>query len=327
LKTLYDLFIHELKDLYGAAENMHQVLKRMSSSASNPKLSQMLDTYYYQVEHQQEKLKTFFIKNGINFEDSNSPIMSKISDHGLASMGYEGSKEIRDLALLLTVNMMKHFETTAFGTLLTHANRLEKDDIVDLLLSLKKKIAEDEEKPLEIASAIIESRDVSELKEEIEELLGSILQAQVQDEQELINYLPKIIQEAQSSRLQEALETYQSDHLEYQEVLRLFLPDFPNSSEIDEWSVMEGFTSEWQEHLNNADSGVLKDIGIILSIQRIQHQNMALFEFENLLSDHIENSEMQMCFEKLSENEIGNDQSFTAIAEGSLFEDGLDTKI
>ncbi|MGA8164725.1 MAG: DUF892 family protein [Waddliaceae bacterium] len=327
MKTLYDLCLHELKDLYNAADYMHQVLKRMSSSATNPKLVQMLDTYYRQVQHQKEKLREFFAKYSVDIDQARSPIMSKIRDHGLASMRFEGSKEIRDLALLLTLNMMKHFEKTAFGTLLTHANRMKHEEIIDMLLSLRKKIAKDEKQPMAIASDIMEETETSELKREVEVLLGRIVKAHVRDENQLLTLIPQLISEVNVDKLKEALETYQFEHQAHQEELYTFLTEFQNASEIEGWSVMDGFALEWKKDLSAIGSQALKAVGVILSIQRIQHQNMALFEFEERLSRHLGHSEMQKRFEYLFEQEMGNDQSFTAIAEGSIFEEGLDAKV
>ncbi len=323
MKTLNDLFIHELKDLYRAADGMHQVFKRMSSAATHPELVQMLDTYYTQTERQKKKLQEFFTAQSIEIDDTDSPVSRKIQDHGRASMRYEGSKEIRDLALLLSVEIMKHFEVTAFGTLLTHADRLKREDMTDLLLSLKKKIGEEEQKPLHIASRLLDEGD----KKETQDLFSTILKAQVRDEQQLLSFLPDLIAQASSSTLKEALETYQSEHKAAHEKLKEIDSERQNGSEINEWSVINAYTTEWKQDLSAIESPDLKDIGIILSVQRMQHLNMALYAFENLLAKHLEGTEEEKTMELLHDQELGNDQSFTAIAEGSLFNKGLDAKV
>jgi len=327
VNTLYDLFIHELKDLYSAADEMYKVLKRMSSSATNPVIVEMLDTYYTQVQYQKEKLEEFFASKSIDVDKADCPIMEKLSHHGLGSMRYEGSKEIRDIALLITVNIMKHFEVTAFGTALTHAERLKEDNIADMLLSLKNKIAEEKQKPAAIASKILKDGASDELKKEVKQLLGSMLKAQVSDEERLSSFLTEIGPKANSNRLKEALESYRSEHEDVRKQLADFLSENIPSIDIDQWSVMDGFISEWEEHLSSVRSDDLKDIGFILSVQRIQHHNMALFEFQRLLTGFIEHPEMQGRLEYLLKQEEGNDVSFTAIAEGSLFQEGLDAKI
>lgn len=327
MKTLYDLFIHELKDIYSAADFMHSILNRMASSATHSDLVQMLKTYYNQAQYQRDKLQEFSREYSLDFDTADSPIMRKLHDHGVASMRYQGSKEIRDLALLLTVQLMKHFEITAFGTLLTHAKRLNREEITNALIPLKKKVAEERQRAVEIASGILEENSSSSLKQEVQELLARIIKAQVQDEARLLRFLPETIRQASSDILREALETYQAEHRNYNESLKDMLEQFQKSEEITDWSVMEGYTSEWEEHLQTDKASDLKDVGIIMSIQRIQHQNMALYEFERLLADFIENSDMEKTFLQCQKQEEGNDQSFTAIAEGSLFSEGLDTKV
>ena len=327
MKTLYDLFIHELKDIYSAAGHMHDILNRMSSSATDSDLVQVLKTYYNQSQYQKDKLREFSKDHPVDFDKADCPIMKKLQDHGVASMRYEGSKEIRDIALLLTVQLMKHFEITAFGTVLTHANSLNREEIVNVLLPLKKKVAEEEKKPFNIASTILEERSSPELKKEAQELLGRIIRAHIKDEDRLLEFLPETIRHASSDTLREALETYQTEHQGYRETMEGMLDNFRVKDEISGWSVMDGFTREWKEHLSTESASDLKDVGIIMSIQRIQHQNMALFAFVRLLSQFIENSDLENKFLQFQKQEEGNDQSFTAVAEGSLFSEGLDTKV
>ncbi|MEX2304724.1 MAG: DUF892 family protein [Waddliaceae bacterium] len=326
MKSLSDLLTHELKDIKSAADTLTKFLKRMANSATNAELSNILDTYYNQAQYQSKKLREYFEENTLTEKEEASEIMIKIKDHGRSSMRYQGSSEIRDIALILTLNMVKHFEISVFAAALTHANRLKQPELVDRLLSLKKMIAEDAERPLEIVQSLLEKANQSKIKQEISRLLGVILKAHVLDEQKLLNFLPELIEKAQSSDLIEALETYQDEHAVYVEDLRSFQREFSEEDPLVEWEVMEGYIAEWKQHLK-APQSPLTDIGIILSVQRIQHHNIAILEIEEVLAEYIENRGMQSHIHIILNREIGNDRSLLAIAEGSLFEKGLDEQL
>jgi ferritin-like metal-binding protein YciE len=324
MRGFYNFFIYELRELYSAAQYLTQVLKRMSSKATDKKLVEMLDTYYSQSQYQIRKLDEFFNLSKFKGGPVDCKIMSKLCDHARASMGYNGSKEIRDLALILSLNMMKHFERTFFRTLHSHASLMKLEDMLDLLHSLQIKIAQEQTKPLEIASSIMKTGKQTDLKEEAEELLGSIAFSQTEDVPILLNFLPELQNSVQSPNLKEALDTYQSNLEEYLEVLNSINRHL-EGVEIEEWNVMKAFISEFKEDRNHVSQS-LTDITVVFFIQRIQHQNIASFEIETLLSGHTSNTALNKSFQKLLEQEKGHDQSFTAIAEGSLFFEGLDPK-
>jgi len=327
MAALEKLVNHELNDVYNSSEHLLDVLQRMKSDATNSEIVEMLETYYDQAQYQKKKLEEHFSERPNKKEETDCLIMEALKKHGLESIRYQGSTEIRDIVLLLTVNMMKHFENTAFGTLIAQAKRLKDEELVDLLNSLKKKIAEERKRPLDIADAILKEGKSEDLKKEVETLLTQIIQVQVKDEKTLLDFLEHVIQEANSSELQDAIETYISEHAAYLEKFEAFLAAGESEEEVKNWETLHSFVSEWKEHLGSIPPGDLKDIGILLSIQRIMHQNAAVYEIEGVLADFLESRDMLKSFETFHQQEMDNDQSFTAIAEGSLFQKGLDAKV
>ena len=52
MKTLNDLFAHELRDLYSAEKQLLKALPKMAKAATNADLKQALESHLDETEHQ-----------------------------------------------------------------------------------------------------------------------------------------------------------------------------------------------------------------------------------------------------------------------------------
>ncbi len=59
-KTLHDLFLNELKDLYSAEQQLTRTLPKMARAATNPELKQGFEHHLEQTRVQVERLDTVF---------------------------------------------------------------------------------------------------------------------------------------------------------------------------------------------------------------------------------------------------------------------------
>ena len=57
MKTLNDLFAHELRDLYSAEKQLLKALPKMAKSATNADLKQALESHLDETEHQVSRLE------------------------------------------------------------------------------------------------------------------------------------------------------------------------------------------------------------------------------------------------------------------------------
>ncbi len=312
METLKELFILEIKGVKSSAESMTQLLKRMSSLATHRKLAELLDTYYFQSQYQRDKLNDYLKEQ----PKTGSLIMRKVNDHALTSMRYKGSTKIRDLALILSLNIMKHIEQTAIGAAITHAKQLKLDEEADMLLSLQNIIAERQGSPLLIANQILKDHSSPELKDETSVLFLSLLQAHLRDEEKLLDFLPSLNRQARSKELKTAISDYQASLQKNHDRLS----DIQTTDSPDDWGVMDSFINEAKKHLDKAQSDIVNEQAIIFSIQRMQHQTMALLEIEELLARFLDRSEIQSDIRKFLSHEQSHNNEFTKMAQGALFQ-------
>lgn len=60
LKTLEDLFIHEVRDIYDAEQRLLKALRRMARAASSPELRSAFEKHRTQTENQVNRLEQVF---------------------------------------------------------------------------------------------------------------------------------------------------------------------------------------------------------------------------------------------------------------------------
>lgn len=327
VETLQTLFDREIDDLYCLVNELLKILNRMSSVATNAKVVEMLDTYYSQTKYQKKKLDESFKRFLTNEFQRESLIVRRIKEHGMAAMRYRGSSEIRDVVLLFSINMIKHFENTLYGTLLTHAKRLEQEDLIDLFLSMKKKIAEDENLPLQLAKNLLHVAKANSIKEEASILLGILIRTQVREETTLLTQLPEILMEIQFERLKKRIQEYQAIHHTLRKDLDTMSVSTPEMEEIPEWDLMNACISDIKDYMASSSTDALKDIAAILSFQRMQHHTLSLLEFEVLLAEFTGQAEIRKKLFDFLNQEKNSDRSLTDIAEGTFFHAGLDKKV
>lgn len=307
MRTLQEFFTYELEDIYSAADFLQGILKDLSCKATHPLVVECAETYYNQSCYQFEMLDEWFDgKKG-----HTCFAMRKLTDAVRASFSYQGSSTIRDVVLLLMLQLIKHYEIASIGTALAHAYKLEEDEPIDLLHALKKKIAEDEDELVQNAQYLIDYHFSDLLLEELKSLLSVMVTTHLKD-------LPPV-EVFTENELMESINWFS----EIQAVLQGEKGNLPNSQPITEWKVMDGFMEEL--HAIPTENQDLKMIGSIAMMQRIQHHHIALLEFESLISRYIGNE--YSLFETLVKKGIKHDRRLTAIEAGTFFHEGLDAKL
>ena len=319
MKTIRDLFVHELVDLRNAAQAFHGVLQRMASVATHPEVRSLLEAYFYQSEYQEKNLRSYLTEQAVVGEEKCS-VAQALCEHALESIRFDGSAEIRDVALLVSANRIQHFEITALGTALSHAELLELEEEIDLVTSLQNKIAEDVSEPVKLIANRLSEVDG---EQEVYAFLGELLQAQRSDARILLDWMPRLDAHISTELLKEAFATYKDRQEQILAQLNVLSRDFPQGIERKSWEVMPGFTQEWVEDLKGSYIGILQDVGIIMTMQRIQHQNIALYEVEERLAEQLGLSEVKDSFSEAVVWETSSDESFIALTEGSFFQEGL----
>ena len=152
------------------------------------------------------------------------------------------------------------------------------------------------------------------LQELFEDQLKDILGA----ERALINAIPKMIDNASSPELIDAL----TEHLKFtnKQVSRLdkVFESIGIKSEAKRCVAMEGLIKEAEEVMQSTEEGVVRDAGIILAAQKVEHYEIAtygtLLSFANVLGEE----EAASLLEDTLNEEKEADIKLTEIAETTI---------
>jgi ferritin-like metal-binding protein YciE len=151
-KTLEDLFVDTLKDIYYAEKRILKALPKMAKVAESPKLKKGFEKHLAQTEEQVERLEQVF-------EIFGAPARGKRCDaiEGILAEGDEIMREFKgtaalDAGLISSAQAVEHYEITRYGTLRRWAEMLGRRNAAALL----DRTLKEESQTDELLSAIAE---------------------------------------------------------------------------------------------------------------------------------------------------------------------------
>jgi len=133
IQTFDDLFVHTLRDIYYAENQILKALPKMVSKASDPKLKQAFETHLMETKGQTERLKQAFKLCGVDAKGVDCPAIDGIIEEAEDVAGEVEDKNVLDAALAAAAQAVEHYEITRYGTLVTWAKRTGRGDIANLL--------------------------------------------------------------------------------------------------------------------------------------------------------------------------------------------------
>jgi ferritin-like metal-binding protein YciE len=154
LKTLEDLFMHGLKDIYYAENQIVKNLPKMIEAASDAELKKGLKAHLVETEIQVARLERAFELLGESPRGTRCPGIDGILSEGDELLGDVDGRTVTNAAVIASAQAVEHYEITRYGTLIAWATELRKDEVVTLLeRNLREEKAADKK-----LSAIAEAR-------------------------------------------------------------------------------------------------------------------------------------------------------------------------
>jgi ferritin-like metal-binding protein YciE len=133
MKTLEDLFHHELKDLYSAEKQLLKALPKMAKAATNEDLREAFESHLEETEEQVNRLEKIFEELGLSTRGAKCPGMEGLIEEGKEIMAEDVEPEVLDAALICSAQRVEHYEIAAYGCARTFAQQLGHSKIADLL--------------------------------------------------------------------------------------------------------------------------------------------------------------------------------------------------
>jgi ferritin-like metal-binding protein YciE len=133
IKSMDDLFLHALQDIYYAENQIVKKLPDMIDKATNRELTSGLKAHLEETRKQVERLDQVFQKLGEQPKAVDCPAMDGIIEEAEEIASDIGDKEVLDAAIIGAAQAVEHYEISRYGTLIAWANALGHDDVVRLL--------------------------------------------------------------------------------------------------------------------------------------------------------------------------------------------------
>jgi ferritin-like metal-binding protein YciE len=144
IKSMQDLFLHTLQDIYYAENQIVKSLPSMIDKATNRELSTALRNHLSETEQQVKRLEQVFERLGETPKGTDCPAIDGIIREANDVAGEVEDKEVLDAALVGSAQAVEHYEISRYGTLIAWAEELGHDNVVSLLnANLKEEKAAD----------------------------------------------------------------------------------------------------------------------------------------------------------------------------------------
>jgi ferritin-like metal-binding protein YciE len=165
-KTIHDVFLEELKDLYSAESQLIRALPRMAKAASADSLRQAFEEHLEVTKQQKNRLERIFKQLEGTPRGKSCKAMQGILEEGKDAINLNADDAVRDAALIAAAQRVEHYEIAGYGTARTMAELLGYDDVAAELEQTLEEEQETDERLTEIAESEVNNRALEASEEE-----------------------------------------------------------------------------------------------------------------------------------------------------------------
>lgn len=133
LKNLNDLFVHGLKDMYFAENQIIKALPKMAENARAPALRKGFEDHLKETKEQIKRLDHVFELCGVSASGDNCPAIEGIIKEGEEMMSEIKDGDTRDAAMIAAAQAVEHYEIARYGTLVAWAGQLGMKEAQNIL--------------------------------------------------------------------------------------------------------------------------------------------------------------------------------------------------
>lgn len=133
LENLHDLFVHELRDLFDAENQLVKAMPLMAKAAKSEELRNAFELHLRQTKEQVRRLEQVFQALGESPEGKRCKGMAGLVEEAKETIEEEADPDVRDAALIVAAQKVEHYEIAGYGSVCTFARVLKYDDALNLL--------------------------------------------------------------------------------------------------------------------------------------------------------------------------------------------------
>ena len=133
IKKMDDLFVHTLRDMYYAENQILKALPTMIEKATDASLKQAFQAHLGETKNQVTRLEQVFKMHGVEAKGVECPAIDGIIEEADEIVAEVGDKKVLDAALIAAAQAVEHYEITRYGTLIAWAKQLGRPDCASVL--------------------------------------------------------------------------------------------------------------------------------------------------------------------------------------------------
>lgn len=161
IKTMNDLFLHTLHDIYYAENQIVKSMPDMIEKATNRDLSAGFKKHLEESKTHVSRLEQIFKLLNEKPKGTQCPAIDGIIKEANEIAGDVADKEVLDAALIGAAQAVEHYEITRYGTLAAWAQQLDRDDCATILHRTLEEEKATDEKLSKLAERKINRKAVS----------------------------------------------------------------------------------------------------------------------------------------------------------------------
>ena len=132
-KSLQDLFVHLLKDIYYAEKQILKALPKMAKKADSNELRKAFEYHLKETEGQVARLEQVFALCELKPSAKTCPAIKGILEEGQEDMKEAKDPDVLDAGMIADAQAVEHYEIARYGTMIAWAKQLGMKDAASLL--------------------------------------------------------------------------------------------------------------------------------------------------------------------------------------------------
>jgi ferritin-like metal-binding protein YciE len=133
ISTMDDMFVHGLRDIYYAEQQILKALPKMIDKSRTEQLTQAFKHHLDETRGQVDRLDQVFRLRGVEAKGVNCPAIDGIIAEAEEISGEVEDQSVLDAALVASAQAVEHYEISRYGTLVAWAHELGHHDAESLL--------------------------------------------------------------------------------------------------------------------------------------------------------------------------------------------------
>jgi ferritin-like metal-binding protein YciE len=133
IKSMDDLFMHGLQDIYYAENQIKKSLPDMAEKATKAELKTGFEKHLAETEGQINRLRQVFEMLDAEPKGEQCPAIDGILKEGKELMGEIDDEDVMNVGLVAAAQAVEHYEITRYGALIAWAGELGHRGVIPLL--------------------------------------------------------------------------------------------------------------------------------------------------------------------------------------------------